>query len=100
MSDNYFMLDGEKIPMSKETADSLRKQTAKIPMLRVGTFGGDPRLLIKFNKSILEVSKHCRSGEDVLILDSKGRHCNSWNSNTKGGPIPPYSNVKELVWEQ
>lgn len=48
---NYFMLDGKKIPMSNETADSLReKQKPEVPpMVRKAYFCGADRLVLRLS---------------------------------------------------
>ena len=72
---NYFMLDGKEIPMSNETADSLRETQKKKVMVESLVFTGETRIILyltdKMKEKIAEYSK-----DYVFSFDPRGILCN------------------------
>lgn len=97
---NYFMLDGKKIPMSDETAASLRKEQ-KIPMIRQAVLndaftGSADRIIIKFMKSLNKFNNNILNS-DVLILDRFGDIASHHNSKEYPDIAVHYGNVYDNI---
>ena len=75
MYENYFMLDGKKIPMSDETRDSLREAQKK-PMPKLGQ-----RWWISGNEYVLS---NCAYGQIGFINPENG---NRWADPVKVGDM-------------
>jgi len=93
---NYFMLDGKKIPMSDETAKSLRKNQ-KIPMVRraISSFYKEDRIIIKITKKMKDkIKEYSHSG--VFVFDKNGKLCNHWPENDIKEIKSSYNNIETL----
>ena len=100
---NYFMLDGKKIPMSEETAQSLREQTEKqhIPIVRIASLNKcDPlnRIILRLRESAEGMFRGLT--DDVVVIDEGGDITNHWLADKEfqyGRPGNTYFNIKTLI---
>jgi len=70
---NYFMLDGKKVPMSDETAASLRKKS-RVPMVRKARIFGEDRIVLRLSDSMKkDIAKYPNSS--IFGFDPKGHLC-------------------------
>jgi hypothetical protein len=99
--ENYFMLDGKKVPMSDETVKDLRKkQESKIPMVRTGVRAqpcvgyGENRVIIRFTEEMKRVILDYPT-EKTFVFDEKGNCVNHWHGYD-GQRLNVYNNVKTV----
>jgi len=92
---NYFMLDGKKIPMSDETAKSLREeQSVKVPMVRSAKISGENRIIIRITKNMRDRIMYYLS-DNVFAFDKEGILCNHWSENNMNR-INQYYSIETL----
>lgn len=95
--DNYFMLDGKKIPMSKETTKSLREQQkVYVPIARTAYLDNSgPRLILRITRKMRAAMAY-HPLDDVFTFEADGRLSNSWPAELEpqiGRGIGCYSTI-------
>ena len=104
MNDNYFMLDGKKLPMDEGTIQSLRKmhENRHVPVVRVASFGKSlpyDRVIIRLSKPAKELFDGLYTS-DIVVINEYGYLTNNWLASDElvnGMPDDTYSNIQTLI---
>lgn len=95
MNDNYFVLDGKRIPMSEKTAESLREKNTKVPMVRRAICNGESRIIIRITKGMRRsIIKYPML--DIFAFDKKGHLYHWYASKYDEAGVGIYDNIETL----